>query len=96
MYSCPICVREYDIVCHSYDNSWDTSVQQRSGWADRGKHGSSSTRMKGKHYRGLMAFERLIHPYTLMAVGAVSGLVYLGMSSSEKKDRIASNGVNAW
>ena len=41
-----------------------------------------------------MAFERFIHPYTLMAVGAVGGLVYLGMSTFKKKDRIVNNGVN--
>ena len=84
---------------YSYDNTWDTNVNQTSGWAHRNNDGrgdTGSARMKGKHFRGLMAFERFIHPYTLMAVGAVGGLVYLGMSTFKKKDRIVNNRVNAW
>ena len=89
----------YAISCCSYDNSWDSRVKQRSGWADHSsddRNGASSTRMKGRHYRGLMAFERLIHPFTLMAVGTVGGLIYLGMSSMEKNKKTVNNGVSAW
>ena len=97
-FRCQFARAHYNLIffSHSYDNSWDSNVKQRSGWADHDKHKAGSTRMKGKHFRGLMAFERLIHPYTLAAVGAVSGLVYLGMSTLKKKDKVVDNGVNAW